>query len=62
MPVSYDKNKIHIYNWVENNRDKLYAIQKNYYTRNAEKKKGQYQYKKEALRLRNIFIDDLEIL
>lgn len=36
MPVSYSKNKIHIYNYVEKNREKWNAYQNQYRNENNQ--------------------------
>jgi hypothetical protein len=30
MPLPYNKNKIHIYNWREKNKEKYYSVTSNY--------------------------------
>ena len=50
MPLAYSKNKVHIYKWIENNREKY----------NAKCKIRQRKYdawKKETKIFRNILID-----
>lgn len=55
MPVSYAKNKVHIYKYIDNNRAKWNQYQ-------AEYKKKQYNYNKEVNRLMNILLPPIETL
>ena len=50
MPLAYSKNKVHIYKWVENNREKHNAIVLKHHKR-------KYQYDKQTKIFRNILID-----
>lgn len=49
MPTSYAKNKIHIYNYVENNRDKINEINNRWIHKNLEshneKRRKAYEFK-----------------
>ena len=62
MPTSYAKNKIHIYNYVENNRDKINGISKQWRDDNNElnneRRRQAYELKvcfnREWKRFRNI--------
>jgi len=65
MPTSYAKNKVHIYNYVEKNRDKINEISKNWRDDNNEVnnerrriaynlKMETYDFKRECKRFRNI--------
>jgi hypothetical protein len=49
MGLTYEKNKVHIYKWRENNRERNNAIMRKYANKT-------YQYVKEANRLRKINI------
>lgn len=62
MTINYEKNKVHIYNWTEKNREKWNELSrakmKRYYERNKEEKKqkclSRYYYNKECQIFRNI--------
>lgn len=64
MPTSYAKNKIHIYNYVETHREKVYDISKQWRNENRdlnnERRRIAYDFKhsfnidKEWKRFRNI--------
>lgn len=58
MPTSYAKNKIHIYNYVENNREKVNKISKQWRDDNNElnneRRRMAYSFKIEWKRFRNI--------
>ena len=50
MPLAYSKNKIHIYNWVANNKEKSKAIVSKY-------QKRRYAYEKQTKIFRNILFE-----
>jgi|LakMenE18May11ns_1017448.scaffolds.fasta_scaffold7564143_1 hypothetical protein len=50
MPLAYSKNKVHIYKWVENNRDQHNEICKKY-------QRKYDAWKRETKKFRNILID-----
>ena len=51
MPLAYSKNKVHIYKWVENNKEKSKQIVSKY-------QKKRYIYLKQTNIFRNILIDN----
>ena len=51
MPLAYSKNKVHIYKWVENNKEKSKQIVSKY-------QKKRYIYLKKTNIFRNILIDN----
>jgi len=61
MPVSYQKNKVHIYKYLENNREKWNEYQNEYRKDHKDMYKRArlryYYFNKEATRLMNILID-----
>lgn len=59
MAVSYQKNKVHILKWRENNMEEYKAYRKAYSTNSVVEKTYQAQYrmyKRECTRLQNIDI------
>jgi hypothetical protein len=52
MPLSYEKNKVHIYNYRLKNPEKIRE-------QNKKDCKKYYQYKQISIIFRNILIDDL---
>ena len=51
MPLTYSKNKVHIYKWVENNREKHNATVLKY-------KRRRKLFEEETKIFRNILIDN----
>jgi len=61
MPLTYEKNKQHIYNWIANNKEKVNVNRMNSYYNNKEKilrrQKELYYYKKELEIYRLILLE-----
>ena len=52
MPLAYSKNKVHIYKWVHNNREKNNEI--------CKRSQRKYDaWKRETKRFRNILLQDI---